>query len=332
MASQAFQIYPMKKSFIIICLQLCCFYFAKSQTIFPESKDNPVWNIGLWAFFDNVLDYTIRVEKDTFLCQKTWSKAIIDLVVGKRVQSIFYRVEGQKVYFKPTANCSQLEILIYDFAMKKGDTLLVPNNLFENRGEVNINKVVVRVDSVSTISLGGASRRKLSLTYRFVHRTGIEIKEDRTDTWVEGFGSSIFPFYPLFCVNKGVCTESNLYVRCFQAINKIIYQDSRSPFCSNAIITSNSDVQNPKINLNIYPNPIPQGGNWQVEWAKNELKASQLDLLDPLGRVLKQMSDIDRGYMQRVQVSSGDLPKGLYYLRMKDEKGQVLALEKVMVQ
>ncbi len=321
----------MKKLFIAIFIQLCWLSFAKAQAIFPESKDNPVWNIGLWAFFDNVLDYTVRVEKDTLLCQKLWSKANLDLINGKRVQSFYYRTDGQKVYFKPTANCTQLEFLIYDFNMKKGDTLTTPNNLFENRGELNGNKTVAKIDSVSVISIGGIARKKLSITYKFVHRAG-EFKEDRKDTWIEGFGSVIFPFYPFFCVNKGVCTESNLYLRCFQSKNKIIYQDSRSPFCSNALITSSSDLQNPKINLNIFPNPIPQGGNWQVEWTKNDIGASHLELLDPLGRVLKQVAGLKQGSMHRVQVPTETLPKGLYYLRLRDEGGQVLAMEKVMVQ
>lgn len=57
-----------------------------------------------------------------------------------------------------------------------------------------------------------------------------------------------------------------------------------------------------------------------------------MELLDPLGRVLKQVAGLKQGSMQRVQVPTENLPKGLYYLRLREEGGQVLGMEKVIVQ
>jgi hypothetical protein len=306
--------------------------FLPAQTALPKVSDKPLWNIGFWRFFENYGTGSIlKLEKDTAFCGKTWIKARWSNVDGTLPDYAYYRLEGKRAFFKINTRCDQKEYLMYDFDLKVGDTLVVPVLLGETEGNEGPVKVRVRVDSISTIILGGIQRKRMVVNYVSRSTYPGNPSENR-DIWIEGIGSQIFPLYPWGCVNRHLCNVALFYIRCFQLNSQIIYQDSRAPFCSNSIITSNSEPQNLNLNLNIYPNPISQGGNWQIEWAKNELKASQLDLLDPLGRVLKQMSDLDRGYMQRVQVPTENLPKGLYYLRMKDEKGQVLALEKVMVQ
>lgn len=305
---------------------------AQAQTALPLSTDKPIWNIGQLAFFENLSDRLLFVEKDTIFCQKQWTITNIANLNRRVVRSIYYRQEGGKVYFKPSFVCSEKEYLMYDFTMKPGDTLSVPIRLFE-LGRVTANKVIVRVDSVSNVIINGISRKRMVVNYQRVgNPPRMDPYSDRRDIWLEGIGSLIFPFYPFICVNLPECNEAEFYIRCFQANNKILYQSPILPFCSNALISSNSVPQSAKINLSIFPNPISQGSNWQVEWAKNEIGATHLELLDPLGRVLKQVAGLKQGSTQRVQVSTENLPKGLYYLRLREEGGQVLAMEKVIVQ
>jgi hypothetical protein len=312
---------------IFCCIQI----LLKAQTALPRVSDKPLWNIGFWRFGENYnIGDVVRLEKDTIFCDKSWIKASWATIDGLSFSNAYYRLEGKKAFFKMNTRCDQKEYLMYDFDLKVGDTLVLPVLLGETMGFEGDIKVRVRVDSISTVVLGGIPRKRMVINY--ANRSIYSNRIDNRDIWIEGMGSSIFPLYPIGCVTRQVCPMADYYIRCFQLNGQIIYQDSRAPFCSNSIITANSEPQNPNLNLNIFPNPIPQGGNWQVEWPKNELKATQLDLLDPLGRVLKQMLGLDRGSIQRAQVPTENLPKGLYYLRMKDEKGQVLALEKVMVQ
>jgi Secretion system C-terminal sorting domain len=332
-ASQAFQVYPMRKIFFLTVVLFSCIWpKSKAQTALPLSAGKPIWNIGQMTYGRNVLDVLVFIEKDTIFCQKQWTVANFGSMNKKVARSVYYRQEEGKVYFKPSFVCEEREYLMYDYNMKPGDTLSVPIRLFELE-RVTANRVIVRVDSVSNVTVNGVSRKRMLVNYQ---RVGNPPRRDpyldRRDVWLEGIGSLIFPLYPFICVSLNECNEAESYVRCFQANNKVIYQSPVQPFCSNTLITSSSDVQNPKITLNIFPNPLPQGGNWQVEWAINEAHAAQLELVDPLGRVVKQVAGLDQNSMQRVQVPSENLPKGLYYLRLKDEKGQVLALEKVLVQ
>jgi hypothetical protein len=323
----------MRKMFILsVFLQFFFLPDSKAQTALPISTDKPIWNIGQMAFLQNVLDFMVFVEKDTIFCQQQWTKANLASINKRVFNSIYYRQEGGKVFCKSSFVCPEKDYLIYDYTMKPGDTLSVPIRLFEFGGKT-ADKIIVRVDSVSNVIINGIVRKRMVVNYQRVgNPPRIDPYRDRRDIWLEGIGSLIFPMYPFFCVSLNECNEAAFYIRCFQSNSKIMYQSPVLPFCSNALISSNSEPQNPKLNLSIFPNPISQGGILQVEWAKNEAKATQLELLDPLGRVLKQVAGIKQSSMQRVQVSTENLPKGLYYLRLKDEKGQVLALEKVMVQ
>jgi Secretion system C-terminal sorting domain len=333
MASQAFQIYPMRK-IILLYIWCCSFSLLKvyAQTPMPVSTDKPIWNIGRLLLFAEPTNSLVFIEKDTFFCQKQWTVANFANLNRRVAKSIYFRQENGKVFFKPSFVCEEKEYLMYDFTLKPGDTLSVPIRLFEY-GRVTVNRVIVRVDSVKNVIINGVTRKKIVVNYQRVgNPPRIDPYWDRRDIWLEGIGSLIFPFYPFFCVSLNECDEAAFFVRCFQSNNKIVYQSPSLPFCSNALISSNSVPQSNRVNLTIFPNPISPGGNWQVEWTKNEAGATQLELLDPLGRVLKQVSGIKQGSMQRVQVSTENLPKGLYYLRLREEGGQVLAMEKVMVQ
>ncbi len=313
--------------FIFIAVQK----MSIAQTALPKVSDKPLWNIGFWRFGENYnIGDIVKLEKDTIFCNRNWIKASWATIDGLSFSNAFYRLEGKKAFFKMNTRCDQKEYLMYDFDLKIGDTLVLPVLLGETQGFEGDIKVRVRVDSVSTVVLGGTPRKRMVVNY--ANRSIYTNRIDNRDIWIEGMGSSIFPLYPIGCVTRQVCPMADYYIRCFQVNSQIIYQDSRSPFCSNALITFNSDLQNPRIDLTIFPNPISQGGNWQVEWAKNEIGATHLELLDPLGRILKQVTGLKQSSMQRVQVSTENLPKGLYYLRLREEGGQVLAMEKVMVQ
>jgi hypothetical protein len=269
MASQAFQIYPMRKMFILsVFLQFFFLPNSRTQTALPLSTDKPIWNIGQLAFLRNVLDFMVFVEKDTFFCQQQWTRANLASLNKKVFNSIYYRQVSGKVYCKPSFVCAEKEYIIYDYTMRPGDTLSVPVRLFEFGGKTT-DRIIVRVDSVNNVIVNGIARKRRVVNYQRVgNPPRIDPYRERHDIWLEGIGSLIFPMYPFFCVSLNECNEAAFYIRCFQSNNKIMYQSPILPFCSNALISSSSEYQNPKINLNIFPNPIPQGGYWQVEWAK----------------------------------------------------------------
>ena len=319
--------HPMKKFLtLLLALGFPCLFYA--QSVFPESKDSVLWNIGFWRFYENIYDTTIFPSGDTTFCDNKWIKITF---TNSSVPRAYYRIEGKKVYFRMNANCALADHLIYDFDLKVGDTLYVTTNLAETQGYTGSRGVSVHIDSVSTIVVNGLPRKRMAVTYRYRDSKAIRfgLIQDRYDIWTEGMGSRIFPFYAMWCVSHGNCEDSNLFVRCFQTSKQIFYQDARSPFCSPRLGTATREpIQ--RLPIRLYPNPLSSGEALQIELSSLSDQVATYQVFDLLGRVKARGA---LGYWQgdHLSISLDPLPSGFYQLQLLDRAGRQLALEKMVV-
>jgi hypothetical protein len=259
------------------------------------------------------------------ICNQKWTRAFYSTLEGKPIKPMYYRIQGAKVFIKPRLECEGKEYLMYDFDMKAGDSLVVPHQFFISDGFDNSARIKAKVETVTTVIINGVSRKKITLNY-FYSGLLTDI-QPRDDTWIEGMGSVIFPFYPFLCVNR-TCTESYNYVRCFQSEGKILYQDSRSPFCSNVLITANEEIQ--RVPLRIFPNPIGSAGALQVDVSSLLFEPVTYQVFDLLGRTVTQGKLIDQQGATQITIPFGSFPAGIYHLQLLDRQGHRLALEKIV--
>jgi hypothetical protein len=310
----------------LLLLFFCCVStVVRSQTVFPGPGSQTVWNIGWWRFFENAGDTRIDIDKDTVICNQKWTRALYSTLEGRPIKPMYYRIQGAKVFIKPRLECESKEYLMYDFDMKVGDSLVVPHQFFETDGFDNLARIKAKVETVTTVTINGVGRKKITLNYFYSGSlNGIQA---RFDTWIEGMGSVIFPFYPFFCVNR-TCNESNNYVRCFQSEGKILYQDSRSPFCSNVLITANEEIK--RVPLRIFPNPLGSAESMQVDVSSLPIKPTTYKVYDLLGRAIAQGKLSDQQGAAQMTIPFNNVPTGVYHLQLLDRVGRQLALEKVV--
>ena len=73
-------------------------------------------------------------------------------------------------------------------------------------------------------------------------------------------------------------------------------------------------AQNYSSKINVYPNPVNEVLNFQI--AENE--AESVEVINGAGQLMLKITGPDRNYL-----NIKDLPSGLYFLKMKDQQGQI---------
>ncbi len=75
--------------------------------------------------------------------------------------------------------------------------------------------------------------------------------------------------------------------------------------------------------VHLYPNPTADWIN--LEWNEGEEKIHQIEIFDGLGRLVKLVALENRNDL--VQIETGDLVNGSYWMTLRDNKGRVLGRE-----
>ncbi|MCB0642316.1 MAG: T9SS type A sorting domain-containing protein [Phaeodactylibacter sp.] len=96
-------------------------------------------------------------------------------------------------------------------------------------------------------------------------------------------------------------------------------------------ISSTQQVAYDLLDVAVFPNPT--SGTFQIAFEKTDGKAWQLDLFDPLGRLVQQQVVETSGKATRVEVSlSGSIPAGVYVYILRDAAGVIRGRGQVLRQ
>jgi hypothetical protein len=87
-------------------------------------------------------------------------------------------------------------------------------------------------------------------------------------------------------------------------------------------------TDNTSEDITVYPNPFSTNG-FRIQVPNNVIsEVSQLQLIDVLGRNMELMYNLDNNTIVVNKISS--LGPGIYFIRLMDTKGRVLAVKKLI--
>jgi len=262
----------------ILYILICNMSYSQEYTPF---KSNCVWSVNTFKYMtygDTIINnktylkvyrqmetspFEFDVSKANYFC------AIRNDTATKRVYGIYRDpvwvcYNGHNQLFKST---DTTEFLLYDFALKLGDTISVASfECVDRTLEIEINKIT-RVPSI-TIAVASNNNFYISDVDSIIHmndsteRKRILIKGNNdmfltSQFWIEGIGSSMGMLSTTDCY---VWDMPHLHFLCYQEDSFLMYQTPVKEFDSNADcydVSFGGSIAEKKLEtaITIYPNP-----------------------------------------------------------------------------
>jgi hypothetical protein len=249
---------------------------------------------------DSISSYHIKFEGDTILNNRTYTK----IWQSNDSQGINWYMTGlireveKRVYYHKLNDDGFYDMLLYDFSVKKGSSLLLSSiespEFFES----------MKVTSVDSVIVNGVKRLRIQLS------DGTD-----SDTWIEKIGSL-----------QGIInhcyfeTDSNKRILlCVKQDGEMIYSNDAYSECfytQSSFPTFSTDLRNLKIN--IYPNPFTN--EITIEYPGTE--PFTIEILNSVGQ---KVFENNVPTQNRFQVNLSAFPAGMYFVKVTSGK-------KVMVQ
>ena len=187
------------------------------------------------------------------------------------------------------------EYLLYDFNLQVGDTLPITYNNPQNTVYVS------GIDSVYT-------------PYGYLKRFSLS-GNNSAQYLIEAIGSSAGLIEPI-----GVILECGYSLGCY-SLNDTAYYPSQGPGCN---LTVGLPLQNPKVNVTIFPNPFSSEISLKSELP---LKNGSVILSNLPGQIVFRRDNLNG---KEFSFNAGDLSPGVYLLRLVQD-GEQLYSEKLIL-
>jgi hypothetical protein len=266
---------------VFVLLNLCT---LNAQQLVQEGNQ---WNIAIWPTFDpNTRSYSLRIAEDTIINNQTYHtvyRSSDSLGNEWNLTSIFLRQDSTKKVFRYHSNGDQL---LYDFDLEVGDVV--------DNGYSNCQLTVTAIDTVMLTNGELRKRWKLSNDpiYGYTY-------------WVDGIGTN----YALEDSFSGHCVFDYADgFLCFYSNEEQLYPVD--PWSCFVVATKELPLDS---NVRVYPNPIKT--QFIIEDERQRL--SSYTLFTITGQQLKTGSVTN----VQTQVNTADIPSGLYFLLLEDDKG-----------
>ena len=200
------------------------------------------------------------------------------------------REQDKKIYYISN-NCPH-EIVLYDFNMNIGDSIIFPCQMCDTDSYPYYLKVV----SIDSVLLSDMSYRK---------RINFDWGQNRS--WIEGFGSQAGLLYPDL-----VCTTCMCYIElvCFRQNDTTLYSNENHVQCFDPYFSINHVGINNK-NCNVFPNPVARNSLINFESESNLIK--RIELYNILGNRIKIAQDLSS---DKVQLENDNLLSGIYFYKV----------------
>ncbi|MFT5337368.1 MAG: hypothetical protein ACI9YL_001370 [Luteibaculaceae bacterium] len=306
----------LKRPFLILALLLSASFAYSQNKPFPTIEDGPSWlvEVDSLPYWDtqlglnmisvlgeeNVCGYTYQVVPNkSFRCRELME---LDSIM-------YYRVDGQKVFLRTSADCQVTEKLMYDFSVEIGDT----TRLAYTRCAEEELEVVLINKSDTVIS----NRNRVVFEYK---RPG----GNYVFKMVEGIGWPEFPFYPMFCREEGAnhyCKHDWVICLCSTQKGQYTYKGTYKPqFCDSLIL----NVQSPRLNIIGASAYYNEGVLTFKGFPKPYLSNSKWQLFNLQSGLVATGSQLSKTPL--------DLEAGVYLVFVKNKEGAVLLQQKMVVQ
>lgn len=317
----------MNKLLAILLLILTCSCIVYSQDYIPLIDTNKRWNMTRHLYNAQTYTFTARIKNiDTLINGNTYQKVVSDTIYtltptqaegylgyireDLTTKKVYYTILDKEVlpfYFEEDE-----ERLLYDFSLELGDTVEVMGTIECPASGFPLKTLkVVEIDSVEL--LDNSKRKRWTLT-------GLD--GGNFVRWIEGIGSEYGLYMPSCPYTAMHWYEYSLL--CFYQDNEHLYQEPNKNTCA-IFWTSNTDeVDKSKLSVNVYPNPVSDEINIEFEITCNCKR--EVIIYNTSGlEVLKETSTSNS-----LNIKLEMLPKGVYYLNIRDDENHAFAFRKVI--
>ncbi len=273
-----------------------------SQDYYPLIEENKTWNVisvilvGPYQWDTTYSTITYEFSGDTIIDSQTYLKLYEsneEFPANWNLWCYMREDNDKRIWYRRDSDDD--EMLMYDFSVEAGDSVLV--GLFE--------PVYLTIDSINTIYINQADRKKYWLSCK----TMPEYRE----TWFEGVGS-----------NKGLCWGSSVYIvggwcwfLCMSENEELIYMNPNYEACY--LITEINEIDKPTIK--IYPNPVKN--LFRIENIKN-IEIESISLTNINGQIIKRFDS------RKTQLDISEITSGLYFLKISYKNGELT--KKIMIE
>lgn len=252
------------------------------------------WSMSEFTFA-GIFSRTYKIEGDTTINGIDYKKILVtyedpNLTVNWDLSKIMREDSTQKIY---QLNASNEEIVIYDFGLTVGDTIV--SNVSPEQ-----NSIVAAVDSIELND--GTKRKRLTITSLFCPDWNVE------EFWIEGIGGKNYAFYyvDVFCQ-----TDTGLSLRCFSNNGNFLFGSADGSNCF--IPTSINELE--QTDFKIFPNPTQDVLNFEYE---ETLKIERINIFDFQGQ-LEESLQVEN-YISRINIS--EISDGVHFIKIKTQNGQ----------
>lgn len=286
---------------IMFLLITACTSSIFAQTWLAEGQTWQYEVLGGWNFDDWGL-HTMQVEGDTVIHDKLCKKVVHYPLDSGPIVRFAYEENGQVfVYY----GSSPYFIKIYDFNLEIGDTVQL----------IGIGKYEILEIGLMEI---GNSMRKFQYVKYFWNNTFIS----STKLLIEGIGLVDNPMQgglldcSYFFLENSFCDEAfdgwSIYFRCFQDGDF-----SYRPFNDCTLSDAPSPISEPS-QMAISPNPANQSFTVKIN---GQTGYGRIELLNTTGQIVRHQPVVD--IINTLELSVSDLPNGIYFVRLTNERGSL---------
>jgi hypothetical protein len=213
------------KKIVLISIFITIYLFSFSQEInrkwnmtkydesFTPEHPHPTWTY-----------YGLKTGKDTLIDNKSYQKLL------KSTDTLFsdasfiggIREDSNRFYLSKSFYFND-EVILYDFNLKKDDTLRIYQTIDIN--SPTLQSIKAKADSVNTIIINGLPKKRLYIEYE-CDLSG----QTEKDIWIEGIGSIENGFLNESCTCLVGCYSSS-FLTCYYENNALAWRDSTFDNC-----------------------------------------------------------------------------------------------------
>jgi len=241
---------------------------------------------------NNYRSYWIKFQGDTLINDLVYKKV---LQADDSLHADWYVKEiiredaaNQKVYLYD--NYSNEDLLLYDFSLEQGDSILTGNG-----------ESYAKVDTIIYEPFGNSTDTLKQIYFAWGGR------------WIEGIGSlwgvleGLNAFYMTGAITKLVCYFEN---------GILVYHNPDFETCFPDNTTVSISKFGNKKNIEIFPNPAID----KITIYSQSSRISEVEIYDLTGTCLYRKLNIETN---RIDLNTDNLPKGLYILKIRDERDTI---------
>ncbi len=259
---------------------------AKAQTsvYHPFPTTNADWVYQYYDDFHQPTGYfgSYAITGDTIISGTSYKK-ISGCSAWWFCDSGSIRDSNKVIYFIPDTSSTGSEIILYDFNLNVGDTIIHPY------GGAICNNDTITIWQVDSILTSDGYHRQLHLS--------------SFATWIEGIGSTTYLFNPA----NVLCVSGNDVLVCMKTDSGFAY-----PPGTGSCIVSAPEPWHQKNKITVSPNPMTDILN--IEFSNDEL--SEINIYDIASRKLMQ-----KKFTNFVSINTEQLSTGLYLYEIRNKEG-----------